>query len=65
MNMTIHDLDGEIAIGDTLRTPKFLNGQKLKTFDLVAANPMWNQPEYDSGFDETRRSKKILLINFT
>ena len=50
MNMIIHDMDGEVAIGDTLRSPKFLDGSRLKTFDLVAANPMWNQDGYDDAF---------------
>ena len=53
MNMIIHDMEGEIAIGDTLRNPKFLTGSKLQTFDLVAANPMWNQPGYSTEFYET------------
>jgi len=53
MNMIIHDMEGEIAIGDTLRNPKFLNGSKLKTFDLVAANPMWNQDGYGDPFYES------------
>lgn len=44
MNAFIHDIDADIAIGDTMRTPRFLleNG-RLKQFDLVTANPMWNQ----------------------
>ncbi len=50
MNMIIHDMEGEIAIGDTFRNPKFLSDSKLKTFDLVAANPMWNQDGYDTDF---------------
>lgn len=53
MNMIIHDMEGEIAIGDTFRNPKFFNGSKLKTFDLVAANPMWNQDGYDTKFYES------------
>ena len=53
MNMIIHDMEGEVAIGDTLRYPKFLNGSKLKTFDLVSANPMWNQDGYDDAFYES------------
>jgi type I restriction enzyme M protein len=52
MNMFIHDMEGDIAIGDTLRNPKFLNGSILKTFDLVVANPMWNQDGYDTEFYE-------------
>ncbi len=53
MNMIIHDMEGDIAIGDTLRNPKFLNGSILKTFDLVVANPMWNQDGYDAEFYES------------
>lgn len=53
MNTIIHDMEGEIAIGDTLRNPKFLSGSRLRTFDLVAANPMWNQDGYDDAFYET------------
>jgi len=47
MNMIIHDMEGEIEIGDTFKNPKFRQGGKLKTFDRVIANPMWNQKEYD------------------
>lgn len=43
MNMVIHDMEGEIEIGDTLKNPKFRNKSKLKTFDRIVANPMWNQ----------------------
>lgn len=43
MNMVIHDMEGEIEIGDTLKSPKFKNGSRLRTFDRVVANPMWNQ----------------------
>src|ERR1019366_905525 len=43
MNMVIHDMEGEIEIGDTLKTPKFRtkNNKKLRTFDRIVANPMW------------------------
>lgn len=43
MNMVIHDMEGEIEIGDTMRNPKFKDGNKLRKFDRVVANPMWNQ----------------------
>ncbi|MBU2611705.1 MAG: SAM-dependent methyltransferase, partial [Chloroflexi bacterium] len=43
MNMIIHDLEGAIEIGDTFKSPKFLVKNKLRTFDRVVANPMWNQ----------------------
>lgn len=45
MNGIIHDMDIEIARGDTMINPKFRNADgKIKTFDVVVANPMWNQP---------------------
>jgi len=34
---------GEIEIGDTFKNPKFREGGRLRTFDRVVANPMWNQ----------------------
>ena len=46
MNMIIHDMEGEIEIGDTFKNPKFRNKGRLRTFDRVIANPMWNQKEY-------------------
>lgn len=52
MNMIIHDMEGEVVIGDTLRNPKLLDGSRLKRFDLVAANPMWNQDGYTADFYE-------------
>jgi type I restriction enzyme M protein len=47
MNMIIHDMEGEIQIGDTFRRPKFRESNRLKTFDRVVANPMWNQTEFE------------------
>ncbi len=48
MNMIIHDMEGQIEIGDTFRNPRFRakKSGKLRTFDRVVANPMWNQGEY-------------------
>lgn len=43
MNMIIHDLEGQIEIGNTFKNPKFRAGNRLQTFDRVVANPMWNQ----------------------
>ncbi|MBF0586299.1 SAM-dependent DNA methyltransferase [Prosthecochloris sp. N3] len=44
MNMIIHDMEGQIEIGDTFKNPKFRNSQGgLRTFDRAVANPMWNQ----------------------
>ena len=61
MNMIIHDLEGEIQIGDTFRKPKFRQGNRLQTFDRVVANPMWNQTEFkekDYDADELDRFPK-------
>ncbi len=37
MNMIIHDMEGEIQIGDTFRKPKFRDGNRLQTFGRVVA----------------------------
>jgi type I restriction enzyme M protein len=44
MNAFIHDIEAEIALGDTMRTPRFTRQDGgLQQFDVVTANPMWNQ----------------------
>ncbi len=60
MNMIIHDMEGDIELGDTFNNPKFsaqggsASGGKdssyhgIRKFDRAVANPMWNQP----GFNE-------------
>ena len=61
MNMIIHDMEGEIQIGDTFRKPKFRDMNRLRTFDRVVANPMWNQSEFkekDYDADELDRFPK-------
>ena len=45
MNGIIHDMEIAMARGDTLINPKFRTpAGKMRTFDIVVANPMWNQP---------------------
>jgi type I restriction enzyme M protein len=61
MNMIIHDMEGHIEIGDTFRNPKFRQGNRLRVFDRVVANPMWNQTEFkekDYDADELGRFPK-------
>jgi type I restriction enzyme M protein len=61
MNMVIHDMEGEIEIGDSFNSPKFKVKNGLKTFDRVVANPMWNQKlftEKDYDADEFERFPK-------
>ena len=50
MNMFIHDVhNATIKLGDTMHRPGFLKDDTtLQTFDIVTANPMWNQD-----FDES------------
>jgi type I restriction enzyme M protein len=37
-------MEAEIALGNTMQRPAFTEGDgRLRRFDLVAANPMWNQ----------------------
>lgn len=50
MNTIIHDMEGDIELGDTFNNPKFKDktGHGIKKFDRAVANPMWNQP----GFNE-------------
>ncbi len=44
MNAFIHDMEAEIALGDTMNRPAFLNPDgTLRRFSKVTANPMWNQ----------------------
>ncbi|MBI4676259.1 MAG: N-6 DNA methylase [Elusimicrobia bacterium] len=47
MNMVIHDMEGEIVRGNTMTNPKFREGGRLKRFDIVVTNPMWNQDNFD------------------
>ena len=61
MNMIIHDMEGEIELGDTFKNPRFRQANRLQTFDRVVANPMWNQDwwkEADYDADEFDRFPK-------
>lgn len=45
MNAIIHDMDVDLQRGDTMINPKFRTSSgSLERFDLIVANPMWNQP---------------------
>jgi len=63
MNMIIHDMGGKIEIGDTLRNPKLREKGKLKTFDRVVANPMWNQTGLDEKVYETDELERFIERN--
>ena len=52
MNAIIHDMEIEIARGDTMINPKFKTAAgQITTHDVVVANPMWNQPFNPDVFD--------------
>ena len=53
MNMVLHDMEGEIVRGNTMTNPKFLDGSRLRRFDVVVANPMWNQDNIDPAIYES------------
>jgi type I restriction enzyme M protein len=45
MNAIIHDMDVKLVRGDSMINPKFkMADSKIRTYDIVVANPMWNQP---------------------
>jgi type I restriction enzyme M protein len=53
MNAIIHDMDVDLRRGDTVINPKFRTSSgSLDQFDLVVANPMWNQPFDASIFED-------------
>lgn len=58
MNMYIHNLpDHNIMRGDTLREPKFTDGDALKQFDVVIANPPFSVSDWGT---ETWKGDKVL-----
>ncbi len=47
MNVYIHDIrNANLKLGDTLLYPKFKEKENIKQFDVVIANPPWNQDGY-------------------
>ena len=54
MNLVLHGVeDFDIASGNTLATPAFVEGDRLRTFDVVLANPpysikKWNREAWQS-----------------
>ena len=63
MNMYIHDIRNvHLAYGDTLLYPKFKEGETVQKFNLVIANPPWNQDGYD---EETVKRGEFWKQRFT
>ncbi len=52
MNMILHDNPGALILqGNTLTDPKFRDGEALKTFDYVVANPPFSDKRWSTGLD--------------
>ena len=50
MNMILHDFPtANILTGNTLSDPKFKDGEKLRTYDLVVANPPFSVKTWSTG----------------
>lgn len=50
MNMILHDFPtANILSGNTLANPKFLDGQQLRTYDYVVANPPFSDKTWSTG----------------
>lgn len=56
MNLFLHGIeDGRIAHGDTLAAPAFTDGDRLRTFDVVLANPPYSISNWNRGAFESDR----------
>jgi len=52
MNMILHDNPEAVVMqGNTLANPKFKDGETLKTFDYVVANPPFSDKRWSTGVD--------------
>ena len=52
MNMILHNNPTALIVqGNTLTHPKFMNGDTLKTFDYVVANPPFSDKRWSTGLD--------------
>ena len=52
MNMILHDNPTALIVqGNTLTDPKFKNGDTLKTFDYVVANPPFSDKRWSTGLN--------------
>jgi len=54
MNMILHNNPGALIVqGNTLADPKFRDGDALKTFDFVVANPPFSDKRWSTGLSPT------------
>jgi len=57
MNLFLHGIEAFIEQGDTFQSPKFLEGARLKRFDIVLANPMWNQKKFKQYMEDDQYAR--------
>ena len=61
MNMILHDNPTALIVqGNTLADPKFKDGDALKTFDYVVANPPFCDKRWSTGLDPLTRPVRAL-----
>lgn len=62
MNLYLNGVeDFSIVCGDTLRTPAFIDGSCLRTFDMVLANPPYSIKEWDrTAFEHDKWGRNFL-----
>ena len=62
MNLYLNGVeDFSIACGDTLRHPAFIDGSRLRTFDMVLANPPYSIKEWDrAAFEHDKWGRNFL-----
>jgi type I restriction enzyme M protein len=52
MNMILHENeDADIRKGDTITSPQFVDGTKLRTFDFAVANPPFSEKSWSNGLE--------------
>ena len=57
MNMILHDFPtAKILNGDTLASPKFKDGESLRTYDFVVANPPFSDKAWSTGLSPVNDS---------
>ncbi|TCO82779.1 type I restriction enzyme M protein [Plasticicumulans lactativorans] len=55
MNMILHGFPtATIMTGDTLVNPKFKDGEQLRSYDYVVANPPFSDKKWSTGLDSAR-----------
>lgn len=58
MNTFIHQMEAEVVLGDTMNRPGFLTKTGgMEKFDIVVANPMWNQDFTQSTYENDAYSR--------